>query len=75
MAKNKSGGLKGNVEWGSKARKNEDALRGRNNSARRETIEEGLIEVLEPPACGHRWYWSDSRNAFICLSCGGVDEA
>lgn len=51
MSRNRTGALVGNMEWGSKARKEEDALRGRNNTARRETILEqvrDLDEDLEP---------------------------
>lgn len=40
MSKNPTGGLTGNMEWGSKARKEEDRLRGRNNAARRQAITE-----------------------------------
>lgn len=39
----------GPIEWGSKARKEEARLRGSNNAARREAIEEGLEEVAETP--------------------------
>jgi phytoene/squalene synthetase len=45
--KDKTGGLSGNKEWGSKARKEEDDLRGRNNSARRQTIEEQVDDYQE----------------------------
>ena len=54
MSKNRSGHLTGNIEWGSKGRKEEDALRGRNNSARRAAIEDQLaadvddIVLIEP---------------------------
>lgn len=43
MAKNPYGRKShGNVEWGSKARKEETALRGLNHSADREAIEEQM---------------------------------
>lgn len=38
MSRNRNGHLQGNLEWGSKARKEEDRLRGRNNSARKASI-------------------------------------
>ena len=47
MSKNRNGSVtSGNLEWGSKARKEEDALRGRNNTARREAVEEQWAEMV-----------------------------
>lgn len=41
----KHGALKrSNIEWGSKARKEEDRLRGMNNKARRQTIDEQDVD-------------------------------
>lgn len=45
MSKNRTGALTGNLEWGKKGRKEEDAMRGRNNSARRQTIAEQIADV------------------------------
>lgn len=61
MAKNKTGGLIGGREWGSKARKREDAQRGLNNRARIETITEQFKE------------WWDSRAGLEvpCPYCKG----
>lgn len=65
MAKNKSGGLSGNLEWGSKARKEEDRLRGRNNSSRRASIDDQVKSFKE------RW---DARAGEVvdCFYCGGT---
>lgn len=38
--------IKTNLEWGSKARKEEDRLRGNNNSDRRLAISEQLDEAI-----------------------------
>lgn len=46
MSKNRTGGLTGNLEWGNKARKNEDAERNRNNRARREAVTEQADDYL-----------------------------
>lgn len=45
MAKNPYGGRSGNLEWGDKARKAEDALRGLNHRADREAIAEQVAEL------------------------------
>lgn len=50
MSKNRTGALTGNLEWGKKGRKEEDAMRGRNNSARRQTIAEQIAEMEEEDA-------------------------
>jgi hypothetical protein len=52
MSKNREGFTKsgGPIEWGSKARKEEARLRGSNNQARREAVEEGLAET-HPRRC------------------------
>lgn len=46
MSKNRAGALTGNLEWGSKARKREDAIRGLNNRARREAIADQADEPM-----------------------------
>ena len=43
----KTHALVGNMEWGRKARKEEDRSRGLNNRDRREAIEEFLDDVLD----------------------------
>lgn len=30
---------------------------------------------IDEDECQHRWRWSDSRNGFICLTCGEFDAA
>lgn len=47
-----------NKEWGSKARKQEDAQRGLNNRARRESIAEQVADG------------SDFPEAALCETCG-----
>jgi hypothetical protein len=46
MSKNRAGALRmGNLEWGNKARKQEDDLRGINNRARRQSIAEQVADL------------------------------
>lgn len=49
MSKNRQGFTRkgANQEWGRKARKEEDRLRGLNQIARREAVETGLDEMTE----------------------------
>lgn len=72
MSKNPTGGLTGNMEWGSKARKHEDAERGRNNTARKEAIAE---QVADLPDHTHTWRYEDSRDAFCCVTCNVWESA
>lgn len=76
MSKDKTGGLKGNLEWGSKARKEEDRLRGRNNRARAQTIAEQALEVWESRygqivTCP---YCHGTRNDGRGTECGFCDD-
>ena len=71
MSKNRSGHLTGNIEWGSKGRKEEDALRGRNQSARRAAIEDQLAEadvddivLIEPDVEFEDRPWFDQGDGF-----------
>jgi len=65
VSKDKTGGLTGNGEWGSKARKEEDRLRGRNNRARMETIAEQIRERFE----------SRRGEIITCPYCHGTGKA
>lgn len=61
MSKNRTGSVTaGNLEWGRKARKHEDELRGRNNTARREAVEEQLNWWAEAEAAR----WDDDPNPY-----------
>lgn len=64
MSKNRTGGLNGNLEWGNKARKREDAQRGRNNQARRAAIADQV------ESHNHVWRYSNGRDWFYCTVTG-----